>query len=266
MGGSAPPRPSVPAARDSDTAAVDQVGERTLELFEETGGYSDLLWDALASLSPPRGRVLEVGCGIGTLTRKILSTPGVDALHAIDMEPVYVERVRRAIEDDRLTVTAASLESFRPPRCPEAADEAFDTIVCSNVLEHIEDDRRALAEFQRMLRPGGHALVLVPAHPSLYCGLDRELSHFRRYRREQLVDRATAASLEVSRVRYFNPLGVVGWWLNGKVLRRRVLPPGQLRMYSRLAVSISRILDRCNPLPVGISVIACLRRPGASGR
>lgn len=243
-------------------AVRDPAGEETLELFRENDAYSELLLDRLLALGgkAPGGRFLEVGCGIGNLTRLLLDRPGVTALHAIDIDPAYVERVRREQADSRLTLAVSPAESF----CPEEltrGEQRFDAIVCSNVLEHIEDHVRVLCNFRRLLRPGGLALLLVPAHPALYCGLDRNLSHFRRYARGDFDPLAKASGLILRQVRHFNPLGAFGWWLNGKLLRRKVLPAAQLGLYTRFAIPLSRWIDRWNPFPVGVSLLAVLECP-----
>jgi len=248
------------AEAESASTAIDRVGEDTLELFAENPAYNELLWRRLSELAPVTGRVLEVGCGIGTITSLILREAGVTAVHGIDMDPAYVRRVLE-LGDPRLGASACSMEECRLPRFPEAADESWDRIVCSNVLEHIEDDLETMRQFARMLRPGGVALILVPAHQWLYSSLDRNLSHFRRYRRADLQRLAAESGLELVRSRYFNPVGIAGWWLNGKVLRRDTLPVGQLRAYGRWAVSLSALVDRLNPLPCGISVTGAFRRP-----
>ena len=216
--------------------------------------------ELLASELRDRGRVLEVGCGIGTLTREILAERAVESVHAIDLDPSYVDRVLASHRDERLTACAAALEEFESAHHAEAADASFDRIVCSNVLEHIEDDVSAMRNFARLLRPGGRALVLVPAHRWLFSDLDRNLSHFRRYRRRDLAELARSSGLDLERSRYFNPLGAFGWWLNGRVLRRATLPAAQLRAYGRFAVGISRWLDALNPLPLGVSVLGVFAR------
>lgn len=243
--------------------AADSTGEATLEIFRESPGYTEFLWEALSGISPRpcAGRVLEVGCGLGNLTRLILRSPGVERLHAIDLEPAYVERLRRELADPRLSVETARAEEFRPDAF-RGEESGFDFVVSSNVLEHIDDDAAALANFRAVLRPSGLVLVLVPAHPALYSSLDRALSHRRRYRPEDLERVARAASLAVLRVRHFNPLGALGWWLNGKVLRRARLPRGQVSLYSRWALGLSRWLDRWNPFPIGVSLIAALAPKG----
>jgi SAM-dependent methyltransferase len=239
---------------------VDATGEATLELFRSHDAYTDLLWRRLSSLSPRpcSGRVLEIGCGIGNLTRIILRTDGVEYLRAMDMDPAYVERVRSDLPDPRLHLAVALAEEYCPPEHvrPEGR---FDVIVSSNVLEHIRDDVLALANLRAMLRPGGLIWLLVPAHPFLYCSLDRSLSHFRRYRRRDLHAVARAAGLEAIRVRYFNPIGALGWWVNGKLLRREMLPGGQLSLYNRYAIRLSDWIDRWNPFPLGVSLLGVLR-------
>ena len=239
---------------------IDPVGAATLELLAGSPAYNQLLWRTLTSLSGVEGRVLEVGCGIGTITERILAEPGVTAVHGIDPDPTYIDRVLSTLRDDRLSATATSLEDFDPSIHEAAADGIYDRIVCSNVLEHIEDDVAAMQSFSRRLRPGGGALILVPAHRWLFCDLDRELSHFRRYCRRDFESLADAAGLQLVRARYFNPLGALGWWLNGKILRRQTLPAGQVRLYNRLAVPVSGLLDRLNPLPLGLSILGVFKR------
>jgi len=86
-----------------------------------------------------------------------------------------------------------------------------------------------------MLRPGGRLVLLVPAHPALYSPLDRHLDHFRRYRRPELLRLLERCGFKVERSFHFNMLGALGWWFNGRVLRRKVLPGGQLRLFNMVA-------------------------------
>ena len=251
----------VEPAEGPPAAAIDAVGESTLELFAENPAYNELLWKRLNDLAPASGRVLEVGCGIGSITRLILASDGVTAVHGIDIDPAYVERVLSTIDDERFSATAASMEQFRPETTAAAGDGLYDRIVCSNVLEHIEDDEGTMREFARMLVPGGVVLLLVPAHRWLFCGIDRGLSHYRRYRAVDLRRLAELSGLELVRSRHFNPVGIAGWWLNGKVLRRDSLPAGQLRAYGKWAVGVSSLADRLNPLPLGISITGAFRKP-----
>ena len=239
---------------------IDAVGESTLELFAESPAYNDLLWRTLTALSSVEGRVLEVGCGIGTITSCILEESRVTGVHGIDLDPAYVERVLTRIEDERLSASACPLEEFVPEKNDAASDASYDRIVCSNVLEHIEDHIGAMRNFARLLAPGGRALILVPAHQWLFCDIDRNLSHFRRYGRQDFEMLSRESGLELTAVKHFNPLGILGWWLNGKLLRRPTLPAGQLKAYSELAVPISSLLDKVNPFPLGISILGVFEK------
>jgi len=110
---------------------------------------------------------------------------------------------------------------------------SVDTIVCLNVLEHIEDDRRALENFRRMLAVGGKLVLLVPARMSLFCDMDRHLGHFRRYEQGPLLQLVRQAGFEVTCLERLNWVASLGWWFNGKVLRKRKLPRGQVRLFDR---------------------------------
>jgi SAM-dependent methyltransferase len=126
------------------------------------------------------------------------------------------------------------------------------------VLEHVEDDRAALRRLHDALVPGGRLLLLVPAHPRLYGPIDRAVHHFRRYGRADLVGRLEEAGFHVERTIFFNRLGVLGWFVNGTLLRRRRVPGLQVR-FQNLLVPLLRAEARV-PMPFGLSLIAIARR------
>jgi SAM-dependent methyltransferase len=243
------------------TDALDERGQATLEIFRSNDACTEFLWERLSALSPRpvAGRVLEMGCGIGNLTRILLRCPDVEHLLALDMDPAYVARLRQELSSPRLDVTVARAEDFCPSEYA-SAERGFDFIVSSNVLEHIEDDARALSNCRCLLRPRGVVLLLVPAHPFLYSSLDKNLSHYRRYRRKDIEELARRASLRVLRLRHFNPVAALGWWLNGKILRRAILPERQVAFYGRFGIPLSKLADTLNPLPFGVSLTAALGR------
>jgi hypothetical protein len=130
-----------------------------------------------------------------------------------------------------------------------------------NVLEHIEHDEQALASLFRVLCVGGRLVLLVPALPALYGSLDRALDHHRRYARDELLAKLRRAGFEIERSWFFKLLGVAGWYVNSRVLRRRTFPPVQLTLYDAL-VPLFRIESRFR-LPLGMSLIAIARKPAA---
>jgi len=204
-------------------APAHDVGAVTLRRMSRLGVYNKWLHD---QFDPFLGqRVLEVGSGVGNQTRYFAER---ERVIASDIEPHYVQELRNTV-GERANVRVAS---FRFPLSDadrqDLAAERIDSIVCMNVLEHIEHDRETLTDFARVLPVGGHLVLLVPAMPSIYGTLDKYLDHFRRYDREPLRQLLTETGFDVETLRYLNQPGVFGWWLNSRVLRRRVIPRAQV--------------------------------------
>ncbi len=228
----------------------DDAGYTTLRRVEVLHRYNGFLWDLM---QPFIGRrVLEVGAGTGLLTR-FLSTR--ERVLATELDPEYVELLRRTFAD-KPNVEVRALDLARladdgiPPR-------SFDTVVCSNVLEHIADDAKALAAMRDVLEPGGRVVLVVPALQSLYGTIDRAIHHYRRYSRDELRDKLERAGLAVEHVSYFNMLGVPGWFLNARLLKRQSVPGVQARINDWL-VPWLRLERRFGP-PVGMSLLAVAR-------
>jgi SAM-dependent methyltransferase len=208
-------------------------------------------------------RVLEVGSGVGNQTRYFLDR---ERVVASDIEPHYVRELTAKF-DQRPNVRVAS---FRFPLDDRSRDdlrrERLDTVVCLNVLEHIEQDGKALEDFCSILEPGGRLVLLVPAMPALFGSLDIHLNHFRRYEREGLRDLVTSAGFEVQTLRYLNRPGVLGWWLNSRVLKRRVLPRGQLAAF-RWIQPLLKLEEKGNPrFGMSLLVLATKRAHASCAR
>jgi len=201
-------------------------------------------------------RVLEVGSGVGNQTRFFADK---ERVVASDIEPHYVSELRAKF-DGRPNVRVAS---FRFPLVDadvrDLAAERIDTIVCLNVLEHIEDDAGTLRDFARVLPAGGRLALLVPSLPALYGTLDEALRHYRRYDKAGLARLVAEAGLAVEKIRYLNRPGVFGWWLNSRVLRRRVLPRQQLGAFKWL-MPLLRTEEDADP-SFGMSLLVLARKP-----
>ncbi len=234
-------------------APADDVGAVTLRRMARLHEYNAWLHDRFDAYLGRR--ILEVGSGVGNQTRYFVER---DRVVASDIEPHYVRELRAKF-GQRSNVRVAS---FRFPLSEaDQADlraERIDSIVCLNVLEHIEDDKSTLRDFASVLGPGGHLALLVPAMPALYGTLDVSLNHFRRYDVEPLRRLLEEAGFEVDTLRYLNRPGVLGWWLNSRVLKRTVLPRGQLAAF-RWILPLLRLEERTPP-SFGMSLLALARR------
>ncbi|MFL6246832.1 MAG: glycosyltransferase [Thermoanaerobaculia bacterium] len=227
-------------------------GYVTLERMGKLSRYNDWIWQAIA---PYVGnRVLEVGAGIGNMTRVLY---GRDLIVATDLELPYLHILRnRFARNPTIEVERLDLNS---DECLALKRHEFDTVVCLNVLEHIEDHEGALQRLYEVLVPGGRLALFVPADQKLFGTMDTQVGHFRRYSREELQRLIEAAGFVTEKMTYQNIFGRFGWWLNGRVLKRTHLPAGQSRLFD-LAVPILRRLEPKNPSR-GLSLIAVGQKP-----
>src|SRR5436190_7021144 len=174
-------------------------------------------------------RVGEAGCGIGNFTELLLDR---ERLVCVDNDPLYVEMASWRLGHLE-NVRALGRDLSDPAAYVELVPERIDTIVCLNVLEHIAPDEQVLRAYYDLLEPGGHAIILVPAHMWLYSPCDEALGHVRRYSNTELHSKMQAAGFEVVMMEEFNRMGVPGWYLN-KQLGRRDLNPRQMRLFELL--------------------------------
>ncbi len=234
-----------------DDAENEHAGYRILRRMQKVSRYNRWMWEQLEGSIGKS--VLEVGSGVGNMTRFLLRC---DHVIATDIDERYL-RILRHLFGKYRHVQIERLDLAEPAAAGQGID--VDTILCLNVLEHIERDDVALTSLYRRLAPGGRLVLLVPALAALYGSLDRALDHYRRYSREELLEKLATAGFEVERSWFFNLLGVAGWYVNSRILRRKTFPPVQLTLYDRL-VPLFRLESRLR-LPVGMSLIAIARRP-----
>jgi len=200
-------------------------------------------------------RILEIGAGIGTITAHLAT--GRQKVIALEVDPFYVRRLQNRfrgqpqVEPHLSDVALADWQQLRA--------QNLDTIVLSNVLEHIADDAQAVQLFARVLQPSGRLLVFVPALPVLFGSIDEAVGHHRRYTPKTLRAVLEANGFEVERLEWMNLIGIPAWFLNGRLLKRRVLPPLQLRLYDRVAPLLASLEAKVR-LPVGLSLFCVAKK------
>jgi SAM-dependent methyltransferase len=224
-------------------------GGRTLELLEGARRYN--AWTFARVRGALGRRVLEIGCGTGTITEFLRDR---ELVVGVDVVDYYVASAQALFRNQpnvliRLQDMRASIEELRVHR--------FDSVLSVNVMEHIEDDLAVFRAANALLGSGGRISLLVPAHGWLMSPFDRSIGHYRRYSKQDLRQKLEAAGFQVERVRRSNPLGAVGWLVNNVALRR-----GQLRgvqLYDRF-VPLLATIDRIAEPPVGLSLLAVARK------
>ncbi len=179
---------------NDDVYAVEAAVQATHWWFE---GRRRLLTRLLKQLDPQPGwRVLEVGSGTGA-NLPVLAGLGVRQVVGCDLS---VDALR--IGPNRHSAALARVDA----RCLPFGDQTFDLVLAADVIEHLDDDRGAVAEFARVLKPGGHLVLTVPAFPVLWGPQDVVAHHRRRYRRPSLLELLAAAGIRVHTCFHFNYL------------------------------------------------------------
>jgi glycosyltransferase involved in cell wall biosynthesis len=229
----------------------DEFGSQVLARLARAPRFN--LWMADA-IRPFLGeRVLEIGSGVGNLSRALL--PRVHYV-ASDVNPLYLQTLTNLSSDRPYLKSSycdvSDLKSF------PMSEDGYDTIICLNVLEHVADDRGSLENIKMALAESGRAVILVPQGPWNFGTLDSVLGHQRRYTRETLAKLAADCDMEILELIEFNRVGTIAWFLNGRILRRRSFGLGQIWLLN-LITPIMRRLDRIAPIPP-LSLIAVMRR------
>ena len=198
-------------------------------------------------------KVLEIGAGIGNLTLQLIPRR---MYWASDINPLYLTYLEN-IGLNRPYMRVGYTDGENSESFPK--EQKFDTVICLNVVEHLADDLAALNNIRGVLEDGGRAIVLVPCGPWLFGTLDEVLGHQRRYTKKQLVELAEKAGFHLENVMAFNRVGVIAWWLNGRLLRKRTFGLWQIKVLN-LLMPLFRVLDNFLPLPP-LSLIAVLSKP-----
>ena len=220
----------------------------TLYLLEEAIFYHRWIFEKVKPYL--KGHILEVGCGIGNLTVWLLRQGRVTIA---DVKEEYLHIVQNKFRDHPNLIGTLLWDIQK--EFPKELYASFDTIICSNVLEHIQDDQSVLKNFYRLLPSGGRLILLVPALKILYNPLDRELGHFRRYGRKELSQKFILNGFKICHLTYFNIFGILGWFFNGTLLRRRLLPVRQIEIFNRM-VPFFIWVEKVIPKWIGQSLIA----------
>lgn len=199
-----------------------------------------------------RGHLLEVGCGIGQMTREFQFLSAIERITCVEPDPGFAARHAREIQGVDLVI--GTVENL-----PASTDA--DTIVSINVLEHIERDREEMARYAGLLkRRRGHLCALVPARPEIYAPIDKDFGHFRRYTAPELREKLETAGFRVEKLHYFNLVGYFAWWFTFCLRKQRSFGIQQVRFYDRIIFPLVHAIESTIARPfIGQSLIAIAR-------
>ncbi len=226
-----------------------------LELFAEAKHWKRYIYNQMAAYLGDE--VLEVGAGYGGSTVH-LARKQADRWVCLEPDPELAAQLRLRLDRGECPsfceVRIGTLDGL-------AADDRFDSLIYLDVMEHIEDDIAEFCAAVHHLKPGGHLVVLAPAHQWLFTPFDRTLGHFRRYDRKTM-RQFTNGDVELVRLDYLDSVGFMASLANRLVLKQPMPTRRQVRIWDRLMVPFSRVLDRILFHRVGKSVLGVWKRNG----
>lgn len=205
--------------------------------------------------------VLEIGAGMGRLVDfYVRGRRDVVAVDIFDNQIEYMNnRFRdfpyfKAVNRDILSDDISDLEN------------RFDTVLCINTLEHLSDDYLAVAKMGGCVLNGGNIVIMVPAWQKLYCQLDRNVGHYRRYDPGRLDDIAEKDHLRIIKHIYFNRMGIIPYYIKGKRTKAESkdsfsssLNEGNSKLYN-IASAVLEPIEKRFPPKKGLTELIVLQK------
>lgn len=231
------------------------IGEETLKRMDLVDNYNR--WIAETTQPYLGERILEVGSGLGNMTKFFLDG---ELLVCLDSCSKYLDQVKNRFSSlGNIDTIQCDISDVNHACMVRLKEYKFDTILCFNLLEHIKDDIRGLKNMYNILSPNGRLILLVPALKILYGTLDRNFGHHRRYSKRELISKLKKSEFTIEQIFPFNFLGIFGWFVNSKILKRSFLPLKQLLLFNRIAPLMKRMEQRFKP-PLGQSLFAVAKK------
>lgn len=201
--------------------------------------------------------LLEIGLGHGAFY-EYLPDP-VSKYVGLDIDESLVKHAQKLYPNNQYICADLASDVFS--KCLNG--QQFNSILCLNVLEHIEDHEKALKNMLDALSPSGHLLLFVPAFQALYTDLDRLAGHHRRYKISDLTLLANKCNGKIVEWSYFNFMGGIGWWLNRFITHRSLNDSAvnkQVRFFNKVILPISKLFQPLTKRIFGQSLYVVLKK------
>lgn len=237
---------------EANPEVSDVYGYSTLESISGADKFNRWMYETIKPFC--KGRVLEIGGGIGNISQCFLNDG--DELVVTELQTEYCDIIRKRLGNRQNLKGVLEMDIVDPEFDLKYSEwfGTFDAVFALNVVEHIEDQHRAIANCKKLLKKGGNLVILVPAFQTLFNHFDTALGHYRRYTNKTLQAVFDANELAIVHRQYFNLIGMAGWWVSGSLLQKKIIPEGQMKLYN-FFVPVFRIIDKVSNKWLGLSVI-----------
>lgn len=226
---------------------IDVEGQTTLEAIDKADNFNEWMYQTIKPYC--KGKVLEIGSGIGNISRYFLRDH-FDITFS-DIRTSYCDVLLQKFPASKIVEIDLVDKDFDTKFF--SLFGTFDTVYALNVVEHIKDDNLAILNAKKLLKEGGNIIILVPAYQFLYNRFDIVLEHYRRYNKQTL-NTLIARHFTVIHAKYFNFIGIFGWFFSGSILKKKTVPAGQMTLFNKL-VALFKLADKLLFNKAGLSVI-----------
>jgi len=233
-------------------AEITYIGNE-LELFQHAATWKRYYANILKPYI--KENVLEVGAGIGSTTEYLCDGSPAKWL-CLEPDPSLFEKLQQKIQKKELPSCCYAIKGIISDL---QEDMKFDTILYIDVIEHIENDAAELQQAKEILSEGGHLIVLVPAHQSLFSPFDKTIGHYRRYNKKRLLS-AIPKDLQHRKLVYLDSIGLLASLMNKFFLRQDYPTSKQINFWNKVMVPISKTTDRFVNYKLGKTLIGIWKK------
>ena len=226
-----------------------------LEVLDGAENFIEWLYSKYRSQI--KGNILEISSGIGTYSKKIIHDFPDNQITLTEYSDSDVKILENEFSTKNIQCT--KLDMNEKEDFEKLGYDKYDTIICSNVLEHIEKDEFALEQCFKLLKNEGKLILIVPQNPSLYSQQDEELGHFRRYTKNEVIKKSEKLGYEILDIKNFNSIGVIGWKLNKKSKQTKNNPK-MIKIFNSIIPLVKGIDDSITSKFFGLSLISILKK------
>lgn len=239
--------------------AINSMGDRMFfenDLLQMSRSVNYIDWQVRLLSGHLSGRTLEIGGGIGNLTVPL--SRHVNSLLSIEPDHYCFSRLKERTNSlgnvEVINTTSEQLLKILPE------NSNFDSIVSTNVLEHIEDDAAAVQAYCQLLKPGGNLVLTVPAGQWAYGVIDKRLGHYRRYNKKNLLSLLSKSKFDVTRIQYYNIIGLAAWFWNNRITKNTSQNNFQIHVFDKYFVPFLSTFEAIVRVPFGQSLLLVAKK------
>jgi 2-polyprenyl-3-methyl-5-hydroxy-6-metoxy-1,4-benzoquinol methylase len=237
--------------KENIISGIDAAGSHTLQVIAKADKFNKWIYHSFSKHL--HGEILEIGSGIGNISKYVIADKHRITLS--DYNPEYFNWLKKYFTSYENVKEVLQIDLLHSDFMNKygSSKEKYDCIILLNVIEHLQDDSMAIQNCLFLMKPGARLIVLAPAYQWLYCNLDKQLGHFRRYTLHSMIRLFLNYNIEISEKKYSNFLGICGWIVFGKILGKKLLG-GEVSVFNK-SVPLAKMIDRIIINRAGLSVI-----------